>query len=88
VSLRKTDERRPEILELSTVDLYPSGAGTTTSYTLARGSQRAALDIVGSEQRHLDHESACIRPDPVEVRYVYEDGRYQRFDPLLRTGCR
>lgn len=88
VSLRKADEQRPKIIALSTVDLYPSGAGTTTSYTLTKGSQRAALDIVGSEQRHLDNESACRRPDPVEVRYVYKHGRYEKFDPLLRPGCR
>lgn len=87
VSLRKADERSPKLATLPTVDLYPSGAGTTTSYTLARGSRRGALDIVGSEQRHLDRDLACIRPDPVPVRYVYEQRRYVRVDELLRAGC-
>ncbi|MBZ0237935.1 MAG: hypothetical protein K8M05_36820 [Deltaproteobacteria bacterium] len=87
VSLRRSDERSPKIATLPTVDLYPSGAGTTATYTLAKGSQRAALDIVATEQRYLDRDLACIKPEPVEARYVLVKGRYARVDPLLRKGC-
>lgn len=88
ISLRKADQRAPRILALRTMDLYPSGAGTTTSYRLERGGQRAGLDIVAREQREIENDSACLRPDPVEYRLVLTDGRYQKVDPdALRRGC-
>lgn len=86
-SLRKAESGGPQVVRLSTVDLWATGAGTTTSYSLARGTRKDALDIVGSEQRHLDSDSACLPPDPVEVRYVYKDGRYQDVRSLQMTGC-
>ncbi len=87
VSLRKADEKVPTVARLSTEDTYPAGGGTSTSYRLEKGKQRA-LDIVGSEQRHLQKDSRCRRPEPVEVRYVLKDGRYEHFDAMLgRSGC-
>lgn len=86
-SLKKADHGGARIVRLPTVDLWPTGAGTTTSYSLARGTRKGALDIVGSEQRHLDNDSACMKPDPVEVRYVYKDGRYTQVDSLFPRGC-
>jgi hypothetical protein len=86
-SLKKTRARGAQLLRLPTVDLWPTGAGTTTSYSLARGTRKDALDIVGSEQRHLDNDSACREPKPVEVRYVYKGGRFEQIDPLRTSGC-
>jgi hypothetical protein len=86
-SLRKSEARGPQIVRLPTADTYASGAGTTASYSLARGTRKDALDIVGSELRHLDNDSHCMAPKPVEVRYVYKDGRYTRVDSLSPVGC-
>jgi hypothetical protein len=86
-SLKKGAGRGAQLVRLPTVDLWPTGAGTTTSYALARGTRKGALDIVGSEQRHLDNDSACMEPDPVEVRYVYKNGRFEQVEPLRTSGC-
>ncbi len=91
LSLRTAEAGAPKLASLPTVDLYPSGAGTTTSYELVRGAgkgqRRAPLEIVGLEQRHLDRDLACIRPEPVPVRYVLTGGRYVRTAERGRAGC-
>jgi hypothetical protein len=88
ISLRKSEEKMPRVAELSTMDLYPSGAGRTASFTLVRGKQRGALDIREVEQRHIDSDMACIAPDPVEYTWCFKSGRYSKFDDVLgRAGC-
>lgn len=83
------DQRVHRIFRETTVDRGFSGAGTTTSYRLERGKIKAALDIVATEQRHLEDKSLCLRPDPTEHRFVLKDGRYQRDLGLdMTTGCR
>jgi hypothetical protein len=83
------DERLHRVFRETTVDRGLSGAGTTTSYRLERGKTKRALDIVATEQRHLDNLSMCLRPDPTEHRFVLKDGRYQRDLGLdLPGGCR
>jgi len=80
VSLREADAADPRLAVLPTRDLYPSGAGVTTDYALARGYRKKVLDIVGREQRHLDHDSRDLKPEPVVTRWVLAQGRFQRVD--------
>jgi len=87
VSLRRADAASPKIARLPTMDRYPSGAGTTATYRLARGHGRGPLEIIGAEQRHLDNDSACLEPEPVDVRWVLRKGRYQRVELDGLHGC-
>jgi hypothetical protein len=87
VSLLRADERSPTVLTANAVELYPSGAGTTTTFRTARGDTRDALDIIGTEQRHLDRSSRCLRPEPVEVRYRPQGRRYERVAAPPPRGC-
>jgi hypothetical protein len=89
LSLRAADEQQPELLRAQRVDLYPTGAGATTSYRLVRGSRGDVLDIVATEQRELESTSACLRPEPIEYRLVLASGRYERrrSDPWSPHGC-
>lgn len=87
VSLLRADERSPRVLDEHVIERYPSGAGTTTTFRTERGSSKDALDLVGREQRHLDSDSRCRRPDPVDVRYVMKGRRYERAALPARAGC-
>jgi hypothetical protein len=88
LSLRAADEERPELLRAPRVDLYPTGAGATTSYRLVRGGGDA-LDLVATEQREIESRSHCLRPAPVEYRLVLANGRYERrrSEPSSPPGC-
>jgi hypothetical protein len=87
VSLLRADEPSPTVLTADVADLHPSGAGTTTTFRTQRGDAKDALDLIGREQRHLDRTSRCLRPDPVDVRYVLKGRRYERVDLPARSGC-
>jgi hypothetical protein len=93
ISLRKADLDAPRLARLATVDRYPSGAGTSTAYSLVRGpgKQRkgAALEILGEQSFYLEDDSACLPPRPIELRWRLREGRYQPAGDLLgRGGCR
>jgi hypothetical protein len=89
VSLRaRRDEQLTRVLRATTVDRGFSGAGTSTVYRLKRGKTKGALDLIATEQRHLEDESLCMPPKPTEVRLVMKSGRYQRASALdLPRGC-
>jgi len=87
VSLRRADAEDPQLAVLPTMDLYPSGAGGTVAYRLERGTRKQVLDIVGPEPPPTGHDSACLEPEPVDVRWVLAKGRFQRVDDLARRGC-
>lgn len=87
VSLLRADEQTPRVLSEDVVERYPSGAGTTTTFRTERGDSKDALDIIGREQRHLESDSRCRRPDAVDVRYVPKGRRYARATLPARTGC-
>lgn len=64
------------IFRETTVDRGISGAGTTTTYELVRGKNKKLLDIVATEQRHLDDQSVCLPPPPTKHRFIVKDDRY------------
>jgi len=82
------DQRLHWIFRETTVDRGIGGAGATTSYRLDRGTHEGALDIVATEHRHDDDDSACLPPEPTEQRFVLAGGRYVRVtDVDTRGGC-
>lgn len=87
VSLRKADAARPLVLDLETDQRYPTGVGETTTYTLERGQTKGALDVVASEQHHIDNQSACLEPPPVIYKITLVKGRFERAPEGLRSGC-
>lgn len=93
ISLRKADVDSPRIALFATLDRYPSGAGTSTSYSLVRGrgkpSRNAPLDIRGEQHFYIEDDSACLPPEPIELYWRFREGRYQPAGDLLgRGGCR
>gem|GEM_PF-6009075 len=88
VSLRASEENAPQLLDTSLTDLYPTGAGTTTSYRLVSGEGKS-FDLVATEQRHIEDRSRCLNPPPVEYRLVFNGHGYQRQERGIwpRTGC-
>ncbi len=87
LSLAKSDT--PQLLNEVVDHHYPTGAGVSVTFALAKGTSKRALDIVATEQRSIDRELACIPPDPTTTRYTLVDGRYQRADltSLGKAGC-
>jgi len=87
ISLRAVDERSPLVFEQSLIDRYPTGAGTTTSYRVVPGDS-LPLDIVATEQRHIENRSMCLNPPPTEHRLTFTGNRYQRHEGgWPKSGC-
>lgn len=87
LSLRRAD-KFPRVFQESTERRGASGAGTTTSYRLVRDRKRGPLAIVGTEQPQLDDRSLCARPPPIEIRFAWKAGRFQRITALAPgPGC-
>jgi len=87
ISLAAID-RASVILQDTLDERYPSGAGTTTTYRLERGESKTGLEIIATEQRHLDRDSRCLRPEPIELRFTLDGRHYRAVAPPERTGCR
>jgi hypothetical protein len=86
ISLVDSD-RGSVVLQDIARERYPSGRGLTRTYRLDKGDTKGALDIVATEQRTLDSDSRCLRPEPTEAVFAL-DGRHYRPKKLApNKGC-
>lgn len=84
LSLALEDTKSPQIMRVTQDERWPTGAGMTASFELAKDGA-----IVATEQRHLESVSTCIRPKPTTTRYVFdkETRRFKEAGLRQRTGC-
>jgi hypothetical protein len=76
------DDRASVVLQDTADERYPSGRGATRSYRLERGDSKTSLEIIATEQRHLDRDSRCRRPEP-----TIKGRHYKQVGHAEPTGC-
>lgn len=84
LSLALADTKSPRVLRVAQDERWPTGAGMTATFEVAKDGA-----IVATEQRHLESVSTCIRPKPTTTRYVFdkETRRFKEAGLPQRTGC-
>jgi len=82
------DSDRASVVLMDTAEeRLPSGRGFTRSYRLDKGDAKGALDVIAKEQRSLDIDSRCLRPEPTEAVFALEERHYRTKKYALGKGC-
>ena len=86
ISLVEADRGSVVLMDTSD-EHYATGAGTTRTYRLDKGESKTSLDLIAKEQRHLDRDSKCIEPEPIEAVFSLEEHHYRTKSYAPRSGC-
>ncbi len=86
ISLVEADRGSVVLMDTSD-EHYATGAGTTRTYRLDKGESKTSLDLIAREQRHLDRDSKCIEPEPIEAVFSLEEHHYRTKSYAPRSGC-
>lgn len=82
------DSDRGSVVLMDTAEeRSPTGRGFTREYRLDAGDSKGVLDVIAKEQRSIDNDSRCRRPEPTEAVYALEDRHYRTKKFALAKGC-
>ncbi|MEO8704261.1 MAG: hypothetical protein ABI867_29680 [Kofleriaceae bacterium] len=81
------EDRGNAIWQETSEDVGPTGRGMRRSYKLVRGESKTTLDLIAVEQREIDRDSRCMRPDPVEIKLVLDGRHFKQIGFPVKKGC-
>ncbi len=82
------DSDRAAVVLMDTAEeRSPTGRGYTREYRLDTGDSKGVLDVIAKEQRSIDNDSRCKRPEPTEAVFALEDHHYRTKKYTPARGC-